>query len=196
MRMKCIAGMWAACSLVMAGTALAADVAGQSNPQDMAKNPESIVAAIRHQSVQESAAIVGRALAVIFSSDWPEAKKREHCIALVTYAVALKGQEAAPMMRILRSLIPPARVPLVAATAVIAAGDNSPAVAKAMISVLAADAQAAEDCRSACANPSTVLLPTEIGIVRGITLPTPSVAPAKAPPLPTIIRAAEKYSGQ
>ncbi len=182
--------------LLVANGSGAAEKAAMPDFKKIAAEPEMIVSAIRHQTVEASAAMVGQTLAVIFSSDWPEEKKRGQCTALITFAVAAKGKEAAPMMHIVTSLLPPARVPLVAATAVIAAGDYSPAVAKAMLAALSTDAQTAEACRSACANPSTVLLPTEIGIIRGITLPTPTQAPAKAPPLPTIIRAAEKYPGQ
>jgi hypothetical protein len=189
-------GMWIVCGMTLLSQVLAEGKAPPPSAQAIADKPERVVPALHNQNATESAAIVVQALTVIISSDWSEAKKRANTITLITYAVATQGLEAAPMMRIVLIHIPAAWLPLVAATAVLAAGDNSPAVAKAMLESLAGNEPATEACRAACANPSTVLLPTEIGAVRGIILPTPSQAPAKAPPLPTIIQGADKYLGQ
>lgn len=189
-------GLSIVCGLVMAGSTLAAGEAAVSSPREIADKPALVVAAINKQNAERSAAIVAQALLDIFSSDWPDAKKRDHTVALVTYAVAAKGLEAAPMMGLVAARVPSAWLPVLAATAIVAAGDNSPTVAKAILAAVAGNAQTSEACRAACENPSTVLSPTEIGVVRGIILPTPSAAPAKAPPLPTIIRPAEQYSGQ
>jgi len=189
-------GMLAVCGLVMGGSAMAAAEVKAPSPQEIAAKPELVVAAIRDRNVEASAAIVMQSLTAVFTSDWTEAKKRQQVIALISYAVASKGKDAAAMMGLVAARVPAAWLPLVAATAVVAAGDNSPAVAKAMLEAVAADAQAAAACRAACANPSTVLSSAEMRIVRGITLPTPSALPAKASPLPTVIRAAEKYPGQ
>ncbi len=194
--MKTIVGMWVVCGLALAGSAMAAGEARAPSAQDIAAKPELIVAVIRHQNAQDSATVVGQALAAIFASDWQEANKRSHVISLVTYAVATKGKDAAPMMGLVAAGMPPAWLAVVAATAVMAGGDNSPAVANAMLAAVAGNAQAVAACRTACASPSTVLSPTEIGMVRAVTLPTPPQAPAKAPPLPTIIQPAEKYPGQ
>jgi hypothetical protein len=198
MRVKTVhkVGMLVLCGLVVAGSKLAAGEVAASSPREIAAKPELVVVALRGQSAEDSAAIVVQFLAEVFVSDWSESKKRECVIALITYAVAAKGMEAAPMMGIVAARVPSAWLPVIAATAVLAAGDHSPAVAKAMLAAVADNAQASAACRAACENPSTVLSPTEIGTVRGIILPTPSAAPAKAPPLPTIIRPAEQYSGQ
>lgn len=189
-------GMLVVCCLVMAGSAVAAGEVAASSPQEIAAKPQLVVAAIRNQKVEVSAAIVVQSLTSLFTCDWTEAKKRQHVIALITYAVAAKGKDAAPMIGIVAAKIPSAWLPVVSATAVVAAGDNSPAVAAAMLKAVADNPKAAAACRAACANPSTVLSPPEIGITRGIMLPTPSTAPAKAPPLPTIIQPAETYPGQ
>jgi hypothetical protein len=191
-----LVGLLVVCGLVMAGRAGGAGEVAAPSSQEIADKPALVVAAIKGQTAQDSAAIVVQSLTAIFTSDWTEAKKREHVIALITYAVAAKGQDAAPMMGLVAAGVPSAWLPVIAATSVIAAGDNSPAVAAAMLEAVAGNAEAAAACRAACENPSTVLSPTEIGIVRGIILPTPSAAPAKAPPLPTIIRPAEQYPGQ
>ncbi len=196
MKTICGVGMLVLCGLLIAGGALAAGEVAVSSPQEIAAKPELVVAAIRNQNAEDSAATVAQALTAVFTSDWTEATKRQHVIALITYAVAAKGMEAAPMMGIVAAGIPAAWLPVIAATAVLAAGDNSPAVAKGMLAAVADNAQASAACRAACENPSTVLSPPEIGSVRGIILPTPSAAPAKAPPLPTIIRPAEQYPGQ
>ncbi len=196
MKTICGVGVLVVCGLAMVGDALAAGEVAASSPREIAAQPELVVAAIRGQNAEDSAATVAQALTAVFTSDWTEAEKRQHVIALITYAVAAKGMEAAPMMGIVAAGVPSAWLPVIAATAVLAAGDHSPAVAKAMLAAVDGNAQASDACRAACANPSTVLLPTEIGTVRGIILPTPSAAPAKAPPLPTIIRPAEQYSGQ
>jgi hypothetical protein len=188
--------MFVACGLLMAGQARAEGEPAVPSARDISATPELVVAAIRDQSVERSAAIVVAALDALLATDWSEARKREHCIALITYAEAIKGKDAAPMMRLVIARVPPAWRALIAATAVVAAGDNSPAVAKAILEAVAGNAQDAESCRSACDNPTTVLLPTEVGVVRGIMLPTPTQAPAKAPPLPTIIRPADLYPGQ
>jgi len=180
----------------MAGNSARAEETAAPSAQEIAAQPKLVVAAIQKLNAEDSAAIVTQALTAVLASDWPEAKKREQIIALITYAVAAKGHKAGPMMRIVASGVPAAWLPLVAATAVVAAGDNSPAIAAAMLEAVAGDAALVEACRAACANPSSVLSPTEIGIIRGIILPSPSAAPAKAPPLPTIIRGAERYSGQ
>lgn len=189
-------GLLALCGLLMADVALGVGEVAAPSPQEIAAKPELVVAAIKDQNAQDSAAIVAQSLLAVFSSDWSEAKKREHTVALVTYAVAAKGMEAAPMMRLMSARVPSAWLPVIAATAIVAAGDNSPAVAKAMLAAVAGNTQASEACRAACENPSTVLSPPEIAAVRGIILPTPSAAPAKVPPLPTIIRPAEPYAGQ
>ena len=189
-------GLVMLCGSILCGRAVAGGAAAAPNAPALAARPAAIIAALRHRGAEDSAAVLVGALEAVFAADWSEAKKQERCVALVAYAVAAKGKEAAPMMRIVASGVPPAWLPLIAATAVVAAGDNSPAVAKAMLEAVAVDPQASEACRAACANPSTVLLPTEMGIIRGITLPTPSEAPSKAPPLPTILRSAEKYLGQ
>ena len=74
-----------------------------------------------------------------------------------------------------------------------------------MIDAVAGNKALADACKSACDNPTSILHPTEIGTIRNTILPAPSQAPAKAPPLPTIIRggdvpaiisSAEKYPGQ
>ena len=191
-----LVGLLVVCGLVMAGSAVAAGEVAAPSPQEIADKPALVVAAIKDQIAQDSAAIVVQSLTAIFTSDWAEAKKRQQVIALITYAVAAKGMEAAPMMGIVAARVPSAWLPVIASTAVVAAGDHSPAVASAMLDAVAGNAEAAAACRAACANPSTVLSPPEIGAVRGIILPTPSAAPAKAPPLPTIIQAAETYEGQ
>ncbi len=189
-------GMLVLCGFVVAGSAPAAGNLAPSSPREIADRPERVVAVIRGQNVGDSAAIVVQSLAEIFTSERSEPKKRERVISLITYAVAAKGLEAAPMMGIVAARVPSAWLPVIAATAVLAAGDHSPAVAQAMLAAVADNAQASDACRAACEHPSTVLLPTEIGMIRGIILPTPSAAPAKAPPLPTLIRPAEKYRGQ
>ena len=189
------AGMLVVCGLAMAGNAVAAGRAAAPSAQEIAAKPELVVAAIQNQNAEDSAAIVVGALKAVFASDWPEAKKRQHCVAIVAHAVAAKGKEAAPMMGFVAARIPPAWLPVVAATAVVAAGDNSPALAKAMLEAVAGDAALVEACRAACADPSSVLSPAEIAIIRMITLPTPSQSLSKAPPLP-VPRPAEKYSGQ
>ena len=189
-------GMLVLCGLVMAGSAVGAGDVAAPSPQEIADKPELVVAAIRNQNVEASAAIVVQSLTSVFTCDWTEAKKRQHVIALITYAVAAKGRDAAPMMGLVAAGVPSAWLPVIAATSVVAAGDNSPAVVAAMLEAVAGNAEAAAACRAACANPSTILSPPEIGAVRGIILPTPSAAPAKAPPLPTIIQAAETYEGQ
>lgn len=186
----------ALCGLAMAGSAVAAGEVVAPGPREIADKPALVVAAINNQNVEDSAVIVAQALLAVFSSDWPEARKREHTVALVAHAVAAKGMEAAPMMGIVAARVPSAWLPIIAATAVVAAGDHSPAVARAMLVAVAGNAQISEACRAACENPSTLLSPTEIGVVRGIILPMPSATPAKAPPLPTIIRPAELYAGQ
>jgi hypothetical protein len=198
MRVKtiCGVGLLVLCGVVVAGSALAAGDVAALSPREIADKPEMVIEAIRDRNAEDSAAIVVKSLAEILASDWSEAKRRESVISLITYAVAAKGMDSAPMMGILAARVPSAWLTVIAATAVLAAGDNSPSVAKAMLTALDGDTARAESCRTACANPSTVLLPTEIGTVRGIILPTPSAAPAKAPPLPTIIRPAEQYSGQ
>ena len=200
--MKAIEAIVAIC-LVLAGSTMTAGAANSSNPKDIAANPELVVAAIKDQDAQKSATIVAKSLAAIQASNWSDAKKRENSIALITYAVAAKGMDSAPMMSLVAGLVPSASLPLVAATAVVAAGDSSPAVAEGMLAAVAANQQASEACQAACASPTTVLLPTEVGVVRGIILPTPTQAPAKAPPLPTIIpqgpdivSPGEKYLGQ
>ncbi len=200
--MKAIEAIVAIC-LVLAGSTMAARAANSSNPKDIAANPESIVAAIKNQDAKASATLVAKTLAAIQASNWSDAKKRESSIALITYAVAAKGMESGPMMSLVAGLVPPQSISLVAATAVVAAGDNSSSVAEGMLAAVAANTQASEACQAACSSPTTVLLPTEVGVVRGIILPTPTQAPAKAPPLPTIIPEGpsivlpgEKYPGQ
>ncbi len=196
MRTICRVGVGVVCGLLVAGGALAAGEAAASTPQEIAAKPELVVAAIRGQNAEDSSAIVMLSLVEIFASDWSESKQRERVISLITCAVAAKGMEAAPMMGIVAARVPSAWLPLIAATAVLAAGDHSPAVANAMLAAVADDAQASDACRAACENPSSVLSPTEIGMVRGILLPTPSAAPAKAPPLPTTIRAGDAASAK
>lgn len=160
------------CALVMAGSAMVVGDAAASTPQQIAANPELVVAAIQGQNAEASAAIVAQALSAIFASDWSAAVKRERCIALIAYAVAAKGRDAAPMMGLVVGQVPAAWLPVVAATAVVAAGDNSPAVADAMLAALAGNAQALAACREACNHPWTILRPGEMTYVRGITLPS------------------------
>ncbi len=174
----------------------AAGVVRPSTPEEIARNPVLIVRAIQNQDARASALLLVRTLTAIQAIQWSEDKKRQSTVAVITYAVAAKGNAAGPMMGFVASQIPVASLPLVAATAVVAAGDNSPAVANAMVAAMAGNEQAAEATRTAAANPTTVLLPTEVGVIRGTVLPTPTQAPAKAPPLPTIIQGAEKYPGQ
>ncbi len=183
-------------TFVLVTHVMAAGVGRQATPQEIAETPELVVSAIRNEDAKKAAAIVVKALAAIQSTKWSDAKKRQHTVALITYAVAAKGNNAGPMMGLVAAAIPAASLPLVAATAVVAAGDNSPAVANAMVAAVASNTQSADATHSACNNPTTVLLPTEVGTIRGTILPTPTQAPAKAPPLPTIIKGAEKYPGQ
>jgi len=188
-------GLLALCGLLMAGSVAAGEVAAPS-PQEIAAQPEMVVAALRDRTVEASGSIVAQALAAVFAADWPEKLKRERCIALVAYAVAAKGRDAAPMMGIVAGQVPAAWLPVVAATAVVAAGNHSPAVAEAMLAALAGNAPALDACRAACADPATVLLPAEIAVIRGIMLPTPSQTSPKAPPLPTSLQPADTYEGQ
>jgi len=183
-------------TFVLVTHVMGAGVVRQATPQEIADKPELVVSAIRNQDAEKAAGIVLKALAAIQATKWSDAKKRQHTVALITYAVAAKGNNAGPMMGLVAAGIPAASLPLVAATAVVAAGDNSPAVANAIVAAVANNTQSAEAARSACDSPTTVLLPTEVGTIRGTILPTPTQAPAKAPPLPTIIKGAEKYPGQ
>ena len=185
----------AVCGLALASRAETETVRGPDAAQIAAK-PELVVAAVRNMDTDHAATVVVGALEAILGSDWSDEKKRERCIALITYAEAARGKEAASLMALVMRRVPAAWRPLVAATAVVAAGSASPDVAKAILEAVAGDPASVEACRAACATPSSILLPTEMGLVRGIMLPTPSQAPAKAPPLPTIIRPAEKYPGQ
>jgi hypothetical protein len=184
------------CGLALCGNALTAMAAPEPGAREIAAKPELVASAIRDRNAGDSAATVVQALTAVLSSDWSEAKKREQVIALIAYAVAAKGTNAAPMMGLVAAGVPPAWLPVVAATAVVASGDNSPAVADAILAAVAGNAALAEACRAACANPSSVLSPAEIVIIRDITLPEPAQVHVKAPPLPTTIRPAEKYSGQ
>jgi len=182
------------CGLIVAGGAVAAGADKTPSAREIAAKPELIVVAILNQDAAASAAIVAGALEAIFSSNWSEAKKREQCIAVVTYAVAAKGKDAAAMMGIVAARVPAAWLPVIAATAVVAAGDSSSAVAQAMLDAVGGNAALAEACRAACAKPATVLTSSEIGSVRGILLSRVSPGVVKA--LPTIIKPANKYSGQ
>ncbi len=195
--MKTMLGILMVVCFVLVANVMADNVVRSATPQEIAEKPELIVDAIKNQNAEKSADMVVKALAVILATDWDEARKRENITLLITYAVATKGKEAAPMMGLVAGRIPQASLSVVAATAVIAAGDNSPAVANAIVAAAGNNVQAADISRAACANPSTILSPAEIGVVRGVTLPTPTQAPAKAPPLPTIIvKGAGKYPGQ
>ena len=182
--------------MAMTGYVPGAIVPQPPKPQEIAENTELVIPAIRDQAAGAAAAIVLQAQAAILATDWQAPRKRAQMIALITYAVAAKGKDAAPMMSIVVANTPPVWLAVIAASAIMAAGDSSPAVAKAMLAAVAGDPQAAGTCRAACSNPATVLTAGDLGVVRGIMLPTPSQVPAKAPPLPTIIRSAEKYPGQ
>ena len=192
------------CGLTLCGRAWAADAdASKHSAQEIAAKPELIVTAIQGQTAENAAAIVAQALTAIFSSDLTDAKKRENVIALIAYAVATMGPEAAPMMGLVAAGAPPSWLPVIAATAVVAAGNDSPAVAQAMLDAVAGNAELVEACRAACANPSTVLSQAEMAIILGIALQTPAQTTVKAPPLPTNLRRAQthirsavKYSGQ
>jgi hypothetical protein len=189
-------GLTVSCCVVLFGSAPRVAAAPLPGTEEIAAHAELVVPAIRGQPVAASAAIVLQVQALILAADWPETRKRAQVIALITYAVAAKGNEAAPMMGLVAAGTPPAWLAVIAATAVMAAGNSSPTVAKAMIAAVAGDAQAAGTCTAACANPATVLAAADLGVVRGITLPTPTQVPAKAPPLPTLIQQATKYPGQ
>ena len=195
--MKSILTIVLMCTFVLTGSVLAEKVIRPPTPKEIAENPELIVDAIKDLNSEKAAGMVVKVLDVIRTINWSEARKREATTALIAYAVAAKGAGAAPMMGAVAKQVPAASLPLIAATAVVAAGDNSPAVANAIIAAAGNNTQVADASRAACANPSAVLSPSEIGAVRGIILPTPSQAPAKAPPLPTIIpQGAQKYPGQ
>ena len=190
-------GALVVCGVVMVGSTWGADVKVVRDIfRRIADVHSLIVATIRDQNAEDSAATGIGAMKAQFEAGLPAQDTREHCIGIVTYGVVSKGLTAAPMMGIWDAAVPPAQMPFVAATAVVAGGDNSPGIAKAMIDAVGAgNAQAGDVCRAACADPSTVLSPSEMGIIRGIML-TSSPASATASPMWTTLRPAEKYSGQ
>lgn len=187
--------------LVTWGVVLAGSSSGSVEPrvpgaQEIAEHTELVIEALRGQSAAGAATIVLQAETAILASKWQTPHKRTQVVTLITYAVAAEGKDAASMMGLVAAGTPPAWLKVIAATATMAAGESSSAVAKAMLAAVAGDAQAVETCRAACANPATVLSPAELGTLRGLTLPTPSLVPAKSPLLPTYIPTAEKYPGQ
>ncbi len=185
-------GVLLACGCAMAGGALAAGQAVAPTAGEIAAKPELIVAAIQDQTASNSAAIVTAALNAVSLSELSEATKRERIIAIIAYAVSSKGSAAAPMMGLVAAHVSPVWLPVVAATAVVAAGNQSAAVASAMQTALAGNATATAALGVAFANPSAVLQTTGNGIVHAITLPAVQLqVPANKPPLP-----APLYEGQ
>ncbi len=196
MRIESLMGL-----LLIGGVVLAANVSGAAESQslglqEIAAHTELVIPAIRDLPVESAAALVLQVQAVILASDMPEPQKRARVVSLITYAVVAKGKLAAPMMGLVAAGTPAGWLAVIAATAVVAAGDSSPSVAKAMVAAVAGDAQAAGTCTAACANPASVLTSTDLGVLRGITLPTTSQVPTKAPLLPVYIQEATKYPGQ
>ena len=196
MKIKSLMGLFLVGGVVCVWPVSGAVESQRPGLQEIAAHTELVVAAIRDLTVESAATIVLQVQAVILASDLQEPQKRARVVSLITYAVVAKGKLAAPMMGLVAAGTPPGWLAVIAATAVVAAGDSSPAVAKAMVTAVAGDAQAAGNCTAACANPASVLTSADLGILRGITLPTTPQVPTKAPPLPTYIQEATKYPGQ
>lgn len=196
MKIERLMGLILVGGVVLAGNVSGAVEAQRPEIQEIASHTELVIPAIRDLTVESAAALVLQVQAVILTSDLQGIQKRARIVSLITYAVAAKGKLAAPMMGLVAAGTPAGWLAVIAATAVVAAGESSPAVAKAMVAAVVGNAQASGTCTAACANPASVLTSTDLGILRGITLPTTPQVPTKAPPLPTYIQEATKYPGQ
>lgn len=163
--------------------------------------PESVAEAISGLDAQASADIVVQALQGVLDSEMSDAEKREMVIAITAKSVATAGAQSAAMMAAVVARVPPVWVPVIVATSVVASGDNSPAVATAMVGALEGNADLQAAARAAAAVPTTALQPAEVRIIRTIAAPAPVLgqAPlqnADESPDATFIQPAEKYSGQ
>ncbi len=175
-------GVLMACGLAMAGSALAAGAPVAPTAAEIAAKPELVGAAIQGQNASKSAAIVVAALNAVNSSELSEAAKSELIIAIIANAVLAKGNGAASMMGLVVANVSSAWLPVVAAAAVVAAGNQSAAVGNAMQTAMAGNATASAAIAAAIANPSSVLQTSGIGIIHGITQPAPVQSHATTPP--------------
>jgi len=162
--------------------------------------PESVAAAIYGQNAETAADVVIQALQSVVDSDMTDAEKRDLIIAITAKAVVTSGTQAAAMMAKVIKGVPPVWVPVIVASSVVAAGDNSPAVAVAMVEALEGNPELQSAARSAAAAPSSTLKPAEIRNVRTIAVQTQmqlqAAQNAGEPPVFTFVQPAQKYSGQ
>lgn len=158
--------------------------------------PESVAAAMDGQDTQASASIVAEALKGVLDSEMTEAEKRELVIAITGKAVVTAGAGAAEMMALVVKDVPSAWVPVIVATAVVSSGDQSSAVAVAMVGALEGTPEVQTSARAAAASPSSVLTPVEIRTVRSAAVQAQAPGVQQSEDAPVFIQPAEKYEGQ
>lgn len=172
MKMKKTYGVW----ILALCTSLLVNLGSSAWAEGQLATPDSVAAAIQGLDAQASADIVVRAIQDVLASDLSDATKRGICIGITAKAVSAAGSEkAASMMAAVIKRVPSTWVPVVVGAAVVASGDNSPAVTLAMIEALEENPSLQSAARSAAAVPF-VLQQAEIRAVRVTVGAAPSPA--------------------